>query len=151
MQNIVIKRVDKSLPLPKFETGGSVGFDLIARKDVLVHHHRPALIPANVIVKVPKGYLLMITLRSSSPRKHEIFMPHGVGIIDRDYHGPEDEVMIQVQRSFKGETIIRRGDKIAQGIFVMCQNYFVWKEVDKISKPSRGGFGSTDEKPREKK
>lgn len=145
MQKIRIKRVDKNLPLPKFETAGSVGVDLIARRRVIVHHHRPSLIPANVIVRVPKGYMMMITLRSSSPRKYNIFMPHGVGIIDQDYHGNEDEIMIQVQRSFPGETTIERGDKIAQGIFVMTQNYFQWTEVSDMEKISRGGFGSTDE------
>ena len=140
-----IKRIDKKLPLPKLETEGSVGFDLIARCDVVVHHHRPSLIPANIIVEVPVGYMLMITLRSSTPRKHELIMPHGVGIIDQDYHGEKDEVMIQVQRAFEGETIIKRGDKIAQGIFVMVQNFLQWSEQTKMERPSRGGFGTTDE------
>ena len=90
MNKIRIKRVDKTLPLPKFETGGSVGFDLIARKDVVVHHHRPSLIPANIIVQVPRGYMLQISLRSSSPRKYELMMPHGVGVIDADYCGDDE-------------------------------------------------------------
>lgn len=145
MQSINIKRVDKSLPLPKFETPGSVGFDLIARVNVVVHHHRPSLIPANLIIKVPRGYMLMITLRSSTPRKYDLMMPHGVGVIDQDYCGEEDEIMIQVQRTHKGQTEIKRGDKIAQGIFVMVQNYFLWSEKRKMEKRSRGGFGSTDE------
>lgn len=144
MQKIKIKRIDKSIPLPQFETGGSVGFDLIARQDVVVHHHRPSLIPANVIVEVPRGYMLMITLRSSTPRKFELMMPHGVGVIDQDYHGEKDEIMIQVQRTHPGETIVKKGDRIAQGIFVMIQNYFKWNEVTSMEKKSRGGFGSTD-------
>ncbi len=30
---VKIKRIDKSLPLPVYETNGSVGFDIIARVD----------------------------------------------------------------------------------------------------------------------
>jgi len=33
---VKIKRIDKSLPLPVYETGGSVGFDLLAREDVVI-------------------------------------------------------------------------------------------------------------------
>ena len=144
METIQIKRIDKSLPLPRFETAGAVGFDLLARTDTYVYQHTPSLIPANVVVKIPRGYLLMITLRSSTPRKFGLIMPHGVGIIDQDYCGNDDEIMIQVQRLTEGETVVRRGDRIAQGIFVMAQNYFKWTEVSKITKRSRGGFGSTD-------
>ena len=57
-----------------------------------------------------------------------------------------NEIMIQVQRTFPGETNIKRGDKIAQGVFVMVQTYFEWTEVSKMQNTSRGGFGSTDEK-----
>ena len=71
-------------------------------------------------------------------------MPHGVGIIDQDYHGPGDEVMIQVQRMTKGETIVKRGDKIAQGVFVAISNYIEWGAGEELRKTSRGGFGSTD-------
>ena len=41
---VQIKRIESSLPLPEFETEGAAGFDLIARKDVVVHEHTPALI-----------------------------------------------------------------------------------------------------------
>ena len=145
MQNIRVKRFNKDIPLPKFETPGSVGFDLIARDTVTVYHHRPSLIPANIAVEVPRGYALLITLRSSTPRKFDLMMPHGIGVIDQDYCGNEDEVLIQVQKISPGETTVKRGDRIAQGIFVLCQNYFHWTEVRDMRRETRGGFGSTDE------
>lgn len=144
-----VKRVDKNLPLPTFETKGSVGFDLIAREDTVVEYLKPCLIPANVIVEVPKGYMLQISLRSSAPRKHGLIMPHGVGVVDTDYCGDKDELMIQVQRNTVGYTEIKRGDKIAQGVFVKIENEIVWDEVDSMKEVSRGGFGSTDQKERE--
>ena len=40
-----ITRIDKDLPLPKYETNGSVGIDLIAREEVTIEPGEIALIP----------------------------------------------------------------------------------------------------------
>ena len=137
-----IIRVDKNLPLPVYETEGSVGFDILAREDVSIEPGGIMLIPANIIVEVPKGYMLVVASRSSTPRKKGLTPPHGFGIIDHDYCGPEDEVKIQVY-NFSGESVgIKRGEKIAQGVFVRVDK-FEWEEVDAIRDDSRGGFGST--------
>ncbi len=137
-----IQRIDKSLPLPIYQTEGSVGFDLLARETVTVDPGHIELIPSNVIVEVPLGTMLVVASRSSTPRKKGLTQPHGFGIIDHDYCGPEDEVKIQVY-NFSGQPVtILRGEKIAQGVFVRVDK-FEWVEVDKIKDESRGGFGST--------
>lgn len=140
---VKIKRVDFSLPLPVYETDGSVGFDLIARESTTVAAGTIELIPANIIVEVPAGYMLVVASRSSTPRKKGLTQPHGFGIIDHDYCGPNDEVKIQVY-NFTGSAVeIARGEKIAQGVFVRIDK-FEWEEVNEIREESRGGFGSTD-------
>lgn len=142
---VKIKRLDKTLPLPKYETNGSVGFDILAREDVIVEPKSIGLIPGNIIVKVPKNYMLMIASRSSTPKKKGLLTPHGIGIIDHDYCGPEDEIHIQVY-NFRNETVtIKRGEKIAQGVFVHIDK-FELDEVEKMDSMNRGGFGSTDDK-----
>lgn len=139
---VSIKLIDPTLPLPKYETEGSVGFDLLARETVTIKSGCIELIPGNVIIGVPEGFMLVVASRSSTPRKKGLTFPHGMGIIDHDYCGPSDEIMIQVY-NFSGEDVtIERGDKIAQGVFVRI-NKFEWKEVDEIAADSRGGFGST--------
>ena len=140
---IRIKRIDKSLPLPIYETDGSVGFDLLAREDVLVEPKEIVLIPSNVIVEVPDGYALIVASRSSTPRKHGLTKPHGIGVIDKDYCGPEDEVKIQVYNFTDKSVEIKKGTKIAQGLFMRVDR-FDFEEVDEVSSKSRGGFGSTD-------
>lgn len=140
---IRIKRIDKTLPLPIYETEGSVGFDLLAREETIVDPDSIKLIPANIIVEVPKGYALIVASRSSTPRKHGLTKPHGIGIIDQDYCGPDDEVKIQVLNFTKNPVTIVKGTKIAQGLFVRTDR-FEFKETDEIKKQSRGGFGSTD-------
>ena len=112
--NVKISRIDKSLPLPVYETEGAVGFDLLARIEVTVEPKTIQLIPANVIVEVPKGYALVVASRSSTPRKHGLTKPHGIGIIDQDYCGPDDEVKIQVFNFTDDPVTIPKGTKIAQ-------------------------------------
>ncbi len=139
-----IKRVDRNLPLPIYETTGSVGFDMLCREDIEICPKEVKLLPSNVVVKTPEGYMLIVTLRSSTPKKKGLLMPHGVGIIDNDYCGDGDEVMVQVYNFSDNVVKINRGEKIDQGIFVKVDK-FEWTEKDNMGN-SRGGFGSTDKK-----
>jgi len=139
---VKIKRIDKSIPLPVYETQGAVGFDISAREDFVVKPGEIVLVPSNIIVEVPKGYMLIVASRSSTPRKKGVMQPHGFGIIDHDYCGPEDEIKIQVYNFTDSAVEIKKGDKIAQGVFVRIDK-FEWEEADEIKSESRGGFGST--------
>jgi len=141
--NVKISRIDKSLPLPVYETKGSVGFDLLSRTEMEIEPKTIKLIPANIIVEVPDGYALIIASRSSTPRKHGLTKPHGIGIIDQDYCGPEDEVKIQVFNFTDDPVVIPKGTKLAQGLFTRVDR-LDFEEVNNIKEESRGGFGSTD-------
>ena len=48
---IKIKRIDTSLPLPRYETKGAVGFDFIAREDTKIAPGEIVLIPSNNIIE----------------------------------------------------------------------------------------------------
>jgi dUTP pyrophosphatase len=138
---VTIKRVDTDLPLPAYATAGSVGFDLLCREDTEVAPRKLGLVPGNVIVKTPPGYMLLISLRSSTPRRKGLLVPHGIGVIDQDYCGEGDELMMQVY-NFRDEPVtVKRGERIAQGIFVPIMRVN-WNEVEDIGQ-GRGGFGST--------
>lgn len=140
---VKIKRVDKNLPLPVYETSGAAGFDIFARCEVKILSGNIELVPANLIVEVPSGYMLVVASRSSTPKKKGLTPPHGFGIIDHDYCGPDDEIKIQVY-NFSGQQVtVKRGEKIAQGIFVRIDR-FDWEEVEETRNVNRGGFGSTD-------
>lgn len=138
-----IKRIDQDIPLPVYETAGSIGFDLMARTKTIIEPGKIELVPGNVIVEVPSGYMLVVASRSSTPRKKGLTPPHGFGIIDHDYCGPQDEIKIQVYNFSTSAVTIERGEKIAQGVFVRADK-FDWEEVSEIRPESRGGFGSTD-------
>jgi len=139
---VKIKRIDKELPLPIYETDGSGGFDILAREEITVPSKGIAMVPANIIVEVPKEYMLIVASRSSTPMKKGLMPPHGFGIIDHDYCGPNDEIRVLVYNFKEEEVLVNRGEKIAQGVFVHIDK-FEWEEVDEIKEESRGGFGST--------
>ncbi|MFH0838370.1 MAG: dUTP diphosphatase [Patescibacteria group bacterium] len=139
-----IKRIDQELQLPRYETEGSVGFDLPAREDLTVQPGEIKLIPSNVIIEVPRGYALILASRSSTPKKYGLMKPHGIGVIDLDYCGPNDEIKIQVYNFTDKEIQIKKGDRIAQGLFMRVDR-LEFEEVTEIKPDSRGGFGSTGE------
>lgn len=140
--NLQIKLIDTSLPLPQYHTPGSVAFDLYSRTRVVVKSFSPTIIPLNVIVKIPKGYFLLLACRSSLPLKKKLIVANGIGVIDQDYHGSKDEVGLQVLNFSKKAVWIEKGERIAQAILVKIAKVEI-KQIIKAHKKSRGGFGST--------
>ena len=139
---VPISRVDPSLPLPAYATDGSVGFDFTTRVTTEVAPGGMARIPSNLIVATPPGYMLLVAVRSSTPHRTGLRLSNGIGIVDQDYAGPEDEIHIDVCNPTDRPVIVERGDRIAQGVFVSVA-VAAWDELESPDAPSRGGFGST--------
>lgn len=139
---VVIKRIDKTLPLPEYHTAGSVAFDLYSRIDAVVEKKTTMLLPTNFIFATPPGYMLSIVPRSSLFRKKGLKMPNSVGVIDQDYCGETDECSLYVENTTDQDVEVKRGERLCQGIFIKIDKA-EWQEVDKMSDKSRGGFGST--------
>ena len=78
--------------------------------------------------------------------KRGLMVANGVGVVDEDYCGPSDEVKIQVL-NFTGETVaVKKGDRIAQGLFIPIVRA-AWRESDSdLREGSRGGFGATGDR-----
>ena len=137
-----IKRLDLTVPLPAYGTPEAAGFDLAAAHDITVAARSIALIRTGLIIAVPPGHFLAIFARSSTPLKRGLIVANGVGVVDPDYSGPEDEVMIQVLNVTDRDATVTRGDRIAQGIILPAPR-ITWEEVDEIRSITRGGFGAT--------
>ena len=137
-----IKRIDKELPLPMYETDGSVAFDIVCRVDTVIGPKSIVRVPGNVIVEVPEGYALVVASRSSTPVKKSLWKPHGIGIVDQDYCGESDEIMMLMYNFSDEPVTVKRGERISQGMFVKVDKA-EWVEVEEMKKDSRGGFGST--------
>src|SRR5574338_932133 len=141
MQSVRIRRLDPAISLPSYQTAEAAGFDLAAREEVRVPPGEVRLVPTGLVIAVPPGCFLGVFARSSTPRKRGLMVANRVGVVDPDYAGPEDEIKIQVVNFTREEVVVKRGDRIAQGILIPCVRA-EWQEGS-TRDTSRGGFGST--------
>ena len=130
------------MSFPSYGTSEAAGFDLASAHDVVVQPRQIVLVRTGLVIQVPTGYFLAIFARSSTPLKRGLMVANGVGVLDPDYSGPNDEVMIQVMNVTESDVQIRRGDRLAQGILLPAPRV-AWEEVDEIRETTRGGFGAT--------
>ncbi len=141
-----ITRLDKTLPLPRYATPGSAAFDVYARLEVTVAPKTIELIPANLIVRIPPGHTLLLCSRSSTPLKKGLLTPHGLGIVDRDYRGPKDELLVQVYNFTDKPVTVARGDRLAQALLVPVARCEFVEIPFPEAEANRGGYGSTGTK-----
>ena len=137
-----IRRLDPTVSLPAYGTDEAAGFDLAAAHDVRVAPGQIALVRTGLVIEVPTGHFLGIFARSSTPLKRGLMIANGVGVIDPDYSGPNDEVMVQVLNFTAAEVVLTRGDRLAQAV-VLPAPRVTWEEVSEIRQATRGGFGAT--------
>ncbi len=141
MEKIKIKLFDKSLPLPKYHTEGSVCFDLYSRETIEIKPKEIAYIPLNVAIEPPEGYWVMMAPRSSAHKKG-IVKANSIGIFDEDFCGNEDEYHFVAFNYTNKEITIEKGERIAQATLIKINKAEI-KEVDEMDNQTRGGIGST--------
>lgn len=137
-----IKRIDQSLPLPLYQTNGSIAFDLYARLKTIIKPKTIKLIPTNLIIKTPPCFMLLIAARSSTPLKKGLMLANGIGIIDQDYCGKNDEIKVLVYNFTNNTVTVKKKERIAQAILVKIARAS-FTEANETKTKSRGGFGST--------
>lgn len=99
------------------------------------------LIPLGVGMILPYGYEAHVLPRSSTPSKFGIILANSMGIIDNSYSGDNDEwkfPAIAIR-----DTMIEKGDRIAQFRIMKNQPRIDFERVLHLNKKSRGGIGST--------
>lgn len=153
----VTKYKDENLSLPKRATKGSAGYDLTAAVDLVVPSVFKALqkadfegnpvgstlIPTGVKAYMPENEYLLLANRSSNPMKRQLAVPNGIGVIDSDYYnndGNEGEIFVQVINYGLDDVEIKKGERIAQGIFTRYET--ADEETDEFTVRT-GGFGSS--------
>ena len=143
MTKILIKRLSKNIPLPKYETEGSSGMDLTANvnKVVEIQPGKSEIITTGLALSIPKNYEIQIRPRSGLAAKNQISVLNTPGTIDEDYRGEIKVILINLgEKKFK----IEKGLRIAQ--MVLCPVIKAeLEEVDELDETKRGsgGFGST--------
>lgn len=137
-----IKRIRGDVELPAYQTSGSVCFDLATAEEAVIQPGEIQRITTGLVVETPPGYMLMVASRSSAPRAHGVMIPQGIGIVDQDYSGDADELLLQVLNFTDAAVTIPAGTRIAQAGFVRIDQAEL-VETSETMAASRGGFGST--------
>ncbi len=142
MIKVKITRTIPDMPLPEYHSSESAGFDIAAGEDAVVEPGQVKKIRTGLVIEAPEGHFLMLTCRSSLSSKKGLHLANGVGTIDRDFSGPEDEVQIIVHNFTSQPVQVAKGERLVQGIFLPVQQV-QWEEKLQIREESRGGLGST--------
>lgn len=137
---IKVKRFMHGVLLPKIGSEDAAGMDFYQPESVVVEPHQTKYVTLGLAMEIPKGYMLMLALRSSMS-KTPLIIPNSFGVIDADYRG-------EIKGIFKNTSddayLIKKGDRLLQGILVPVGALNLL-EVDELSETERGsgGIGST--------
>lgn len=137
-----VKLIDKGMPVPKYETEKSAGFDLYARENISIFPGTNELVPLNAVIEAPEGYFLMLLPRSSLFNKKGLILANSAGVIDGDYCGPHDEIRANLINNTEEPVIIERGERICQLLILPILTPEI-EIVDEMNSKDRHGFGST--------
>jgi dUTP pyrophosphatase len=141
MVTVRITKRDPRAQLPEYQTPGAAAFDLAILEDAVVPARAHALLRTGLGVGVPADHVFHVYARSSLFKKFGLVLANGVGIIDSDYSGPDDEVLISVWNTGDAEVRLTGGTRVAQGI-ILPRPRVEWVVADATGS-TRGGFGST--------
>jgi dUTP pyrophosphatase len=141
MITVRVTKRDPRARTPEYQTEGAAAFDLATLDDATVPARGHALLPTGLVIGVPADHVLHVYARSSLFKKFGLVLANGVGVIDSDYCGADDEVLISVWNPGDAEVRIPGGTRIAQGI-VFPRPRVRWVVAEPRG-PGRGGFGST--------
>lgn len=142
MDVLKIKLIDQEAEVPGYATDKSAGIDLRSREDTLIPANGMALIPLNVAIQYPEGYVALLFARSSTPKKYGFMAANSVGVIDRDYCGDNDEIKFLAFNPQNRDIVVLKGERIAQLVLVANSSPEI-KIVKYLNNNDRGGFGST--------
>ncbi len=147
MKNLQLKILENGygLPIPKYESEGAAGLDLLAAisesKNIIILPGKAEMVPTGIAIALPKGFEAQIRPRSGLAAKNGITILNSPGTIDSDYRG---EISAMLVNHSKVNFEIERGMRIAQMVIApVVQFNLIKTETLDDTKRGAGGFGST--------
>lgn len=140
---IVKKYENENIVLPKRATNKSAGYDLMVCEDTIIKPKEIKLVNTGLKVKMSDDEALFVFPRSSLALKKGLVMSNSVGVIDADYYNNENNeghIMIPLMNFKDEEVLIKKGERVAQGIFL---KYETVADESFLTGNRTGGFGSS--------
>ena len=142
-----VQRLDhgRDLALPRYETAGAAGLDLVAANPadapVVIEPLRRALVPTGLAIQLEPGYEAQVRPRSGLAFRHGVTVLNAPGTVDADYRG---EVQVLLVNLGQEPFTVTRGMRVAQLVVAPVTGVEL-VEVEQIDGTARsaGGFGST--------
>lgn len=127
--------------VPKYQTAGSAGCDLVSSEDVTIPAGGRCLVGTGLKMEIPSGFEGQVRPRSGLALKNGITVLNSPGTIDSDYRG---EVKVILSNTSTLDYSVKKGDRIAQLVFSQIFRA-IFQRTEDLSKTERssGGFGST--------
>ena len=133
----------KSYKLPERSTQNSAGYDFKSLEDFTLKPKEIKKIPLGIKAQMNSDEMLMLFIRSSQGFKYNVRMCNQVGIIDSYFYNNidnEGHIWLILQNEGDKDYIVKKGDKICQGVFTK----FLTVDDEVVNQNQRkGGFGST--------
>ena len=139
---VLITRLDDSIPLPAYGRPGDAGADICTRIDVTIEPGERALVPTGLSIALPQGFAAFVHPRSGLAIKHGVSMVNTPGTVDAAYRG--ELQIILINHDLREAISFVKGDRIAQ-LVIQRVEHATFVEVDSLPGTERGagGFGST--------
>lgn len=140
--------VHENAKAPERANSTDAGLDLFTTRYELFTEHARRLVDTGVQVRIPEGYVGLLTARSSLQKKG-LMLANGVGIIDAAYRGNLKVALYAFKLlEGSGSTSLDAGEKFAQLVIVPCSLLTPWKSSESDEEWNNtdrgtGGFGST--------
>jgi dUTP pyrophosphatase len=133
------------LPLPRYETAGAAGMDLVAANPsdapIVLESLTRALVPTGLVFQLEPGFEAQVRPRSGLAFKHGVTVLNAPGTVDADYRG---EVQVLLVNLCSEPFTVTRGMRIAQLVVApVLQVEPVEVELVDDTPRAAGGFGST--------
>ena len=84
---LIVKRLDRDLPMPEHAHPGDAGVDLRSTERVELAPGERRLVPTGLAVAIPVGWAGLVVPRSGLAIRHGIGVVNGPGLIDAGYRG----------------------------------------------------------------
>lgn len=139
---VKIKKLDRSIDLPRYAYEGDAGLDLRANETLDLAPFERRLISTGLAIAIPDGYAGFVQPRSGLAIKQGFTVLNTPGLIDAHYRGELKIIAINLDDS---QSIhIERGDRIAQLVIQKVPSVRL-VEADELDQTDRGcgGFGSS--------
>ena len=137
---------NNNFSLPVKGSKNAAGYDFINPEEVTIQPKEIKYVKTGIKAMFPDNIALLLFNRSSNPKKKNLILINGVGVVDADYYNNEDnegEIAFAFYNISAIPLTIQKGEKLGQGMFIKYEDISDYNSENVNER--KGGFGSTGE------